>query len=425
MILMRTLWSAVALAGGPPVDFPSAPSPDWASCPQTSVEIAMVGDVMMHGMQLKAAARPDGSYSLDGVFDGVAPFLRSADLAIANLETVIGGSDLIYSGYPRFNSPAALLDALADAGVDILQLANNHTLDRGEDGLLRTLDAVDARGFLRAGTFRSLEERLRPWVRVDLPGGPSVAFLAATYGTNGIPLPEGKPWMVSLLDDGWLEAEVAAAAADADLVIVGVHWGPEYQHKPEEWMRQRARSLVDAGADVVMGTHPHVLQPAEILSATDRVGRPRDALVLYSLGNFVSNQRLPFRHGAAIARLTVGHCEALDRTWLSDVRFTPFWVDDRLADRTLAYRVLPTPPLGVETCDDPDIDERDCATMLRFRTHAAEILSVDRLDWSLRTDGAVAQGFDWTGRERGRPFGWWVDRADPVPEVAAEVDLPR
>lgn len=400
-------WMALAAAAvePAPLEFREAPPETWISCPSaTTVEIAMVGDIMMHGMQLRAAHRPDGTYSLDGVFDAVAPWLRGADLAIANLETVTAGEDLDgYAGYPRFNSPAALLDALQDAGIDILQTTNNHCLDRGELGLLRTLDAIDARGLLRAGTWRSLEERARPWVTVTLDGDLDVAFLASTFSTNGIPLPQGRPWMVSHLDDGLLESEVARARQEADLVVVGVHWGREYEHRPTADMVALAHRLVAAGADIVMGTHPHVLQPAEVVRATDRLGRPREALVLYSLGNFVSNQRLAFRHGAAIARVEVQHCEALGRTWLTDARFTPFWVDDRLADRTLAFRVLPTPPFGVDHCDDLDLDAADCQTMLRFRDHAAEIFTAEHLDWSLPDRVRLPLAFDWSGASA----RWW------------------
>lgn len=406
--------SAPAPAAGSP-DFPSVPPEDWSVCPLVTVEIAMIGDVMMHGPQLDAARRPDGTYDLGGVFDAVAPWLRDADLAIANLETVLGSEAARgYTGYPMFNSPDALLDALIDAGVDVLQTANNHSLDRGASGLQRTLREIDARGLARTGTWATPEERRRPWTTVRV-GELDVAVLASTYGTNGLTLDPDEDWMLCRLEDETLLADVAAARGEADLVIVGVHWGREYVHAPDPWMRDLARRLVDAGADVVMGTHPHVLQPAEVLHATDAVGRSREALVLYSLGNFVSNQRAPGRDGSVIARVEVRHCPRTGQTWLADVRFTPFWVDVDLADGTRAYRVVPTPVLEAVDCEDADLDADDCASALRARDLAASLLGAERLHWGRVDRRPVALGFDWTGDGR----AWW--RAAQGPERAGTV----
>lgn len=378
-----------AHAAGP---LPHAPDPDVVPCGLSQVELAMVGDTMMHGMQLRAAHQGEGSYSLDGVFDPIEPWLAGADLAIANLETVIGGPDLGFTGYPRFNSPDALLDALQDAGVDVLQTANNHCLDRGGVGLQRTLDAVDARGLARAGTWRTPAERARPYALVELDRGLVVAFLGYTFSTNGLPRPE--PWQVGMLRDGFLEVDVARARTEADLVVVGIHWGKEYRHQPEPEARALARRLVDAGADVVMGSHPHVLQPMEILQATDAAGRTRDAVVLYSLGNFVSNQRRRGRSGAAVARVEALWCPSWGRAWVSDVRFTPLWVDDRDRLGRLAYRVLPTPPAGVEECTDPHLSRRDCKQILWHRDHVADILGPERLDWDAAVPTERVLGFD-------------------------------
>lgn len=410
MPLRRLLFGcSLACASGAtaaePADFPLAPPPDWDVCPLSTVEIALVGDVMMHRPQIDAARTPEGTYDLSGVFEGVAPWLRGADLAIANLETVLGGEAMRgYTGYPMFNSPDTLLDALVDAGVDVLQTANNHSLDRGVEGLQRTLRQIEGRGLARTGTWATPEERERPWARLRA-GGLEVAVLASTYGTNGLRLPEGDGWMLSRLQDDTLLRDVEAAArSGADLVVVGVHWGREYVHAPDPWMRELARALVDAGADVVVGTHPHVLQPAEVLRTADALGRPRDALVLYSLGNFVSNQRTPGRDGSVVARVEVRHCARTGDAWLAGVRYTPFWVDDALADGTRAYRVVPTPPLGREDCDDDfDMDARDCAAALRARDLAARLLGAHRLDWGHVDTRPVALGFDWTGAAR----GWW------------------
>lgn len=395
-----------------PLVFPNAPAPDYPGCPLTAVEIAMVGDTMMHGMQLKAARRPDGSYSVEGVFDAVEPYLKAADLAITNLETTTTGEEHHFTGFPRFNSPEALLDALDVAGFDILQTSNNHCLDRGELGVLRTLDAVDRRGFGHSGTYRTWQERQRPWTMHSLEGGLDVAFIGYTFSTNGEAIPRGKPWMVNMLDLGQMDRDVIEARqAGADLVIVGIHWGVEYRDQPEEDMVVLGDRMVAAGADIVMGTHPHVVQPAVVRRASNQYGEERDALVLYSLGNFVSNQRVFRREGAMIARIEVLHCEAQHRTWISDVRLTPTWVDDRLSDGSRGFRVLPT--TQTDTCDDLDVSPADCRRQVRHRKHLETLYDPSQFDWDASTTKAkdevrVGWGFDATGWTPYAPFNYFA-----------------
>lgn len=381
-----------------PVDLDFGPAP---SCRLVAHEIAMVGDVMQHGMQLRASRQADGTYSWDGVFDAIAPIVQGADLAIANLETPVHAGKP-YGGFPLFNAPEALLDALDEAGFDVLQTANNHVLDRGREGVLATLEAIEARGFEVAGTQTSWEARTTPWSLVDL-SGTRVAFLAYTYGTNGMPMPDGEPWLVNWLDRGFMEADVARAREHADVVVVGLHWGAEYSHRPARWQRTMAESLVDAGADIVMGSHPHVLMPVELIETPSRRG-----LVLYSLGNFVSNQRTHPRDGGVIARVTVARCLEDGSHHLVDARFTPVWVDPRLADGTLAYRVVPVPGQG-QTCID-DLDEADCRRIDRFREHAASLLPAARFS-------TVAGGNAWTHRDDLPSLPWIPHtlRAPPAP----------
>ncbi len=395
-----------------PLVFPNAPAPGYPGCPLTAVEIAMVGDTMMHGMQLKAARQSDGSYSLDGVFDEVEPYLAGADLAITNLETTLSGEDEVFAGFPRFNSPVELLDALRDAGLDVLQTANNHCLDRGELGVMRTLDAVETWGFGHSGTYRTWEDRQRPWTMESLPGGLDVAFIGYTFSTNGEPIPKEKPWIVNMLDQGQMDRDVIdARAAGADLVIVGIHWGVEYRDRPEQHMVWLGDRIVAAGADIVMGTHPHVVQPSVVRQARNEYGEQRDALVIYSLGNFVSNQRVFRREGSLIARVEVLHCEAQNRTWISDVRFTPTWVDDRLADGERAFRVLPA--TQTDTCADLDVNPVECRRQIRHRRHLATLYDPSQFDWSTeppvsKVEVLTSRAFDPTGWLPYAPFSYFA-----------------
>jgi poly-gamma-glutamate capsule biosynthesis protein CapA/YwtB (metallophosphatase superfamily) len=370
------------------MEFPSAPEPGIA---YEVVELGFTGDTMVHGQQVKAARQPDGSYAMDGLFDAVAPWMREVDVMAANLETTISGEDMEgYTGYPRFNSPPAILDELKEAGVDLLMTTNNHCLDRGEQGLLRTLDAVEAHGFAHMGTFRTQPERLtRPFAMVTAPSGLKIAYLGYTYGTEGMLQPSWW-WRVSFVPHDLFGWEIGAArAAGADLVVVGVHWGREYKHAPDPAEVALAHRIVELGADVVWGTHPHVLQPAEVVTVEGDRG-PRDALILYSLGNFVSNQRDPNRDGGVIVRLSVLHDPATREARLADVRFTPVWVDDRDARGRSRFRVLPA--LAAPPCDDPDVGSADCDRLEGFRAHASEIFPADRVVddlgpplWTLQT----------------------------------------
>jgi poly-gamma-glutamate synthesis protein (capsule biosynthesis protein) len=361
-----------------PLLFPSLPTPAEHPCALEIVEIGLTGDTMVHGTQLEAAHQPDGTWSMDGVFDAVAPWLSHPDLMAANLETTISGKDRGYSGYPAFNSPPTILQELRDAGVDLLQTTNNHALDRGETGALRTLDALDAFQFLHTGSYRTADERQHPWAEAHLPGDTQVAFLAYTYGTEGPRPPFERWWRVSYIDQGLIAADVAAArSAGADLVVVGLHWGLQYRQEPEADQLELAHDIVGFGADVVWGTHPHVLQPAAVTTVLDLWG-PRDALILYSLGNFVSNQREVNRDGGVIARLRYLRCPRHDRTWLADLTFLPVWVDDRDAAGDQSFRVLPTLPTDA-ACGGEGLWEDDCADMRRFRAHAAEILAAEHI----------------------------------------------
>lgn len=367
------LWIQLALAAPQPLVFP-----EGDACRGRPVDIAMVGDVMQHGEQLKASRRDDGGYSWQGVFDPIAPLIQGSDLAIANLETPVDASRP-YAGFPFFNAPEVLLEALSETGFDVLQTANNHCLDRGRDGALATLQAVERHGFGAAGTWPSAEAHGTPWVIRELPDGIRVAFLANTYGTNGVPMPPGEPWLVNWLDEGQMQNDLHRARLLADIVIVGLHWGGEYQHQPAAWQRDLATRLVEAGADIVMGSHPHVLQPAEVVTVEDPGGHRRDGLILYSLGNFVSNQRTFPRDGGLIARAVVQRCGL--HTRVTGVRLTPVWVDKRVdGTQHLAFRVLPVRPPG-EACGGPDLTAADCLQMDAFRDHAATLLPESHFDW--------------------------------------------
>ena len=276
--------------------------------PLRSARIRAVGDLMVHKKQLEIARQPDGSYDFHPQYALIADSLADADYTIANLETTIGQyENRPYSGFPMFNTPESLLDAVKDAGVDFLTLANNHMLDRYFEGMLRTVDNVEAWGFDFGGANRSPEEKAAP--KIVEVNGIRLGFLCYTQMTNGMEdwsNAAAREYGVNYLRKADIPAEVQALReAGADVVIAIPHWGEEYRRRPEAYIVERARKMVAAGVDVVLGSHPHMVQPVEFVEATDADGVLRRGLVAYSLGNFIDNMLKRYTDSGIILEFTV------------------------------------------------------------------------------------------------------------------------
>jgi poly-gamma-glutamate synthesis protein (capsule biosynthesis protein) len=231
----------------------------------------------------------------------VRGWISSADFAVANLETTLGGEP--YSGYPLFSSPDGLAYSLKDVGFDLLSTANNHCMDTRYNGLCRTLDILDEAGLKHAGTYRTQEEYdANSGIVVADIGGISAAFLSYTYGTNGLPVYSENSYSVNLfntdymtsistLDEEKLRREMEAARAlDTDLIIVMLHWGLEYHTTPSAYQESMADFLIENGADIILGGHPHVCEPMTYREVTLDNGEVRSGFVIFSLGNFISGQ---------------------------------------------------------------------------------------------------------------------------------------
>jgi len=321
-----------------------------------SLRIVAVGDVMMHDLQVRAARGEDGRYRIQDAFTPVEPVIAGADIAFANLEAPLGGEDMAFSGYPTFNAPRALGEALAEAGFDVVQTANNHCLDRREKGLVRTLLALDAEGLMHVGT--RADPDLDPTLWVDV-GGLGIAFLAYTFSTNGIPLPPGREAIVGMIDPARMLADIAAArTAGADLVVVGCHWGEEYRHVPESGTVNLAHDLIEGGADVVLGGHPHFIQPYETLTTTDG----REGFVVYSLGNFLSNMRKRYQDAGIVLLLDF---EAVPGVGISlvDVGYVPTWVDATDETGGVHHQVIDIAEALPRCGHHPRLDAEDCRRM--------------------------------------------------------------
>lgn len=303
----------------------------------SKVLLAAVGDIMVHSPQLSSAYdHHKGVYNFHECFTDIAPHLQKADFAVGNFETTLAGVEKGFSGYPRFNSPAELAAALKDSGFDLLFTANNHSMDSGADGVIKTIENLEAAGLGYAGTARSQEEKERGFVFFQ--NNIKIIFYAYTYGTNGIPLPSGRDYLVSLIDEERIKSDVYRAKniEKADLVIVSMHWGNEYERLPAEGQRKLAEWLIDSGVDVIIGTHPHVIQPAEVIRTENSEG-----LVLFSLGNFISNQRWRYTDAGIVVYLQITKNHALNEVEVSIQDTTPTWVHKFLEDGRWKFKVLP------------------------------------------------------------------------------------
>ena len=291
--------------GLPSQDIPTHSLPGGSTPePQPIVAHLMVaGDIMSHmPITNDAFVAASGEYDYTHMLTDVTKQLAQADYAVANLETVLAGGPN-YSGYPHFNSPDSLAWNVRDAGFDLLSTANNHTRDKGMAGVYRTLDVLDEAGIAHVGTYRTQEERDgNSGIYVADVGGISVAFLCYTYGLNGYQLPADQMYAVNLFnidyyttlanpDYDLLSADLEAARAlDTDFIAVLIHWGLEYYDTPTSHQTKLAKFLVEQGADLVLGGHPHVLERYETVTVTGWDGEEREGFVCYSLGNFISNQ---------------------------------------------------------------------------------------------------------------------------------------
>lgn len=378
MLLMAVLlWTMMAvcpsMAAGQPTDAPRLDLPmfrvwngrDAAPTPTPvpalrSARIRAAGDLMVHQRQLNMALQEDGSYDFHPQYALIADSLSNADYTIANLETTVGRQgNAAYSGYPMFNSPEAVLEAVRDAGVDFLTLANNHILDRRVEGLWTTVKNVDRYGFDHGGAYRSWREKQRPVV-ADV-NGIRVGMLCYTQMTNGMEKGvkrEALAYSVSYLKDADFDGDVRRLReAGAEVVVAMCHWGEEYRREPEASTVALAEAMVAAGVDVVVGSHPHMVQPVAFVEAGGRRG-----LVAYSLGNLISNQGKQYTDSGMLLEYTLREREdgGFD---ITDVAVVPTYCWRR-NDLIQTLPVLPyygKPPEGMEeaewkrmrsSCDD-------------------------------------------------------------------------
>lgn len=238
-----------------------------------------VGDNLIHETVYQDVEQSDGSYDFSKFYKNFMDDLQEKDISFINQETILGGSELGLSGYPTFNSPTEIAKNLDDVGFDLVNLASNHSLDKYETGIQNELNALEKTNLVYDGVYRSQEEF--DTIPVFEKKGIKFSFLAYTYGTNGIEPPNS--YNVSYFDENQIRKDVAKAKEISDVVIVSAHWGDENTFEPNGFQKKYAQLFADCGVDVVIGTHPHTIQPVEWIKGENG----NQMLCVYSLGNFV------------------------------------------------------------------------------------------------------------------------------------------
>ena len=291
-----------------------------------NITMSVIGDIMCHDSQYNDAyVKNEGTYDFTYVFSDVQKYLQTADISVGNLETTFAGKDRGYSNYPTFNTPEQLAYNLKTLGIDVLSTSNNHSLDKGYKGLVSTLDFLDDAGIAHTGTYRTEEEQNQ--ILIQNVKGISIAFLSFTYGTNGIPVPSGKDYCVNLIDENLIIKQInLAKEQNPDVICVFMHWGVEYETKQRSSQEKLADLLFKNGVDVILGGHPHVVQPMEKREITLEDGTTKDGFVIYSLGNFISGQRDLDTKSSAILNLGITKDGETGKISIDEAAYIPVYM---------------------------------------------------------------------------------------------------
>jgi len=305
-----------------------------------TISISVVGDLMCHGPQFEYARVGKDSFDFSPVYRNVKKYLESSDFTFGNLETVTAGKESKgYTGYPFFNTPASYITALKDVGFDLLVTANNHSLDRSEKGIIRTINEIDSRNLKYVGTYKS--QRDRDSIRIFDVKGIKIAVLAYSYGTNGNPIPKGKNYLINLIDYELIDNDIQSAKANlAELVLVHFHFGEEYKREPTQFQRDVVNKTIELGADIIIGGHPHVLQPINFYKTNN--AKLDSGFVAYSMGNFFSNQRDRYKDAGMILTIDIKKDFVNNKIEISEVKYLPTWVFKGNTTKGKEYLIVPS-----------------------------------------------------------------------------------
>jgi poly-gamma-glutamate capsule biosynthesis protein CapA/YwtB (metallophosphatase superfamily) len=295
--------------------------------------VTVAGDAMMHMPQITAGYDKErDSYTFSSWFTEIEPILAQSDLNIINLETTLAGKP--YKGYPQFSAPNEYARDLHNAGFNFFVLANNHSVDRKGNGIEKTINTMNDYGIPNTGTFKSEAERDSVYPVLLKFNKTRISLLNCTYGTNGLVPPA--PYIVNMIDTLQLKKDIETAKADkSDIIMIAIHWGGEYNREPDDYQKKIADFLVRNGVDIIIGSHPHVIQPIEIIEKNNN-----KCLVIWSLGNFVSNQRRHYTDGGMMVQFDiVKNTSKIKDSYVDNIQYIPFWVYKTPAP--VVYKLLP------------------------------------------------------------------------------------
>jgi len=324
-----------------------------------TVSLAIVGDLMCHSQQFNQAKKDTG-YDFNPAFAPVKKYLENADFTFGNLETVTAGAALNYTGYPMFNTPVQYLDALKNVGFDVLTTANNHSLDRGFVGVEKTIVELNNRGILHTGTARSLEERNNSLILKK--NNIKLGVLAFTYGTNGIKIPDGKGFCVNLIDSLQIKEDILKSKqSGADVVLIFLHWGNEYQRFPNDSQKTLENFIRKNGGLLVFGSHPHVLQPVNASNAY------KSGFTIFSMGNFISAQRKQYTDCGIIVKMQLIKNLVTNEVSVSKANFVPTYVSTQNG-----FRILPVYD-AIESINNKNVNHLAYTSSIIEQTRIKEV----------------------------------------------------
>lgn len=298
-----------------------------------------IGDSLCHNTQYWDAYNKEiGEYDFSYVYEDIRDYTKYTDITIGSLETTFAGEERGYSNYPTFNTPDSLAKALKNIGVDIISLAGNHALDYGYTGLCRTIDVLDDAGISHLGTYKTAEEQEQ--LLIKNVKGVNIAFINYTYGTNGIPVPSGKEYCVNLIDKDLIKKQIQQAKEQkVDIIAACMHWGTEYRTTANSEQKELADFLFENGVDIILGNHPHVLEPMEKRTITLEDGTEKEVFVVYALGNFTADQRDEITRDSAILNLTI--TKNIDgKISIDKVDYVPIYMYKNTTVSTHKFKIL-------------------------------------------------------------------------------------
>lgn len=300
-----------------------------------TISLLATGDILMHDTVI-ASGLEAGSYHYDHLFAPIKNLVSNADYSIINLEAALAGPETGYTGYPTFNSPDSLARSIKDAGFDMVTTANNHILDRGLKGAMRTMDVLRENGLDTIGTYQTQAEKDQYFIKNIR--GVKVGFLSYGYDTNGIPLPKDKPYFYNLLDPDKILADISALRPQVDVLVLLLHWGIEYSPYPADQQVSLANQFLTQGADAILGGHPHVIEPADIINIAGQ-----KKFVIYSMGNSIGHQRGVERNSGVVIKLDYTKDFQSGKTRLTAYHYTPTYSHSYHQNGQLKFRVIPVP----------------------------------------------------------------------------------